>query len=108
VRLRTSQTPNPTSDVVTRVDFVALYERCVASGLKARVFIRYAARKHEVSITCSLSPPTAVDVILLPDAVVVAAATGTTPQPSMTLRHLRPLPTPIAIPFQRIWRHRLR
>jgi hypothetical protein len=110
-RLRTSQSPTPTLDVVTRGDFVTLYERCIASRLKARV---QESRRcpSPVRFHC----PVPLMLSLLPDAVIIvavvaaaaAAATGTLPKPSMALRRLRPLPTPIAIPFQRIWRHRLR
>jgi hypothetical protein len=42
----------------------------------------------------SLLPDAIIIVVVV--AVVTAAATGP-PQPSMTLRRLRPLPTPIAI-----------
>ncbi len=48
--------PSSSTPTVTRGDFVALYERCVASGLKARVTICYTAGQHEVCITCLLSP----------------------------------------------------
>jgi hypothetical protein len=40
---------------VTRDEFLALYERCVASGLKARFTVRYVAGVQEASLTCSLS-----------------------------------------------------
>jgi hypothetical protein len=42
---------------VTRDELLALYERCVASGLKARFAVRYVAGVQEASLTCSLSPP---------------------------------------------------
>ncbi len=45
---------SPTSESISKDDFVALYERCVHAGLKARVTLRYAAGRHEVSLTCYL------------------------------------------------------
>ncbi len=56
-RLRISPMPpsTTTSDVVTRGNFVTLYEQCAACGLKARIAIRYAAGQLEVSLTCPLS-----------------------------------------------------
>jgi hypothetical protein len=46
--------PSATSESISNDDFVALYERCVHTGLKARVALRYAAGRHEVSLTCYL------------------------------------------------------
>jgi hypothetical protein len=42
---------------VTRDEFLALYQRCVASGHKARFAVRHVVGLQEASLTCSLSPP---------------------------------------------------
>jgi hypothetical protein len=44
-------TPQP---AVSSADFSALYERCMANGLKARVVFSHAAGLQVVTITCSL------------------------------------------------------
>jgi hypothetical protein len=49
--------PSTPTATVTRDEFFALYERCVASGLKARFAVRYIAGMQEASLTCSLLPP---------------------------------------------------
>jgi hypothetical protein len=50
-----SQLPTaPASETVSKEDFIALYKRCVHAVLKARVALRYAAGRHEVSLTCYL------------------------------------------------------
>jgi hypothetical protein len=48
--------PSPAA-AVNRDDFLALYERCIAGGLKARFVDRHVAGLQEASLTCSLSPP---------------------------------------------------
>jgi hypothetical protein len=45
----------PTTGSITKEDFVALYEQCKHAGLKARVALRHAAGRHEVSLTCYFS-----------------------------------------------------
>ncbi len=44
-------TPQP---AVSTADFSALYERCMASGLKVCVVFRHAAGLHVITISCSL------------------------------------------------------
>jgi hypothetical protein len=44
----------PTSETFSKDDFVVLNERCMHSGLKARVALLCAAGSHEVSLTCYL------------------------------------------------------
>jgi hypothetical protein len=40
---------------VSRQDFLALYERCIASGLQMRIVFRHQAGNHEISLSCRLS-----------------------------------------------------
>ncbi len=40
--------------VVTAAEFSALYERCMASGLKARLVISHAAGCQAITVSCSL------------------------------------------------------
>jgi hypothetical protein len=47
-------TPQP---AVSTVDFSALYERCLASGLKGRVVYSHATGIQFVTVTCSLPTP---------------------------------------------------
>jgi hypothetical protein len=42
---------------VSRQEFLALYERCIASGLRSRIVFRHQAGSHQVSIPCCLSAP---------------------------------------------------
>jgi hypothetical protein len=46
-----------TSPAVSRLDFLALYERCIDSGLRTRIVIRHQDGSHEISISCRLSVP---------------------------------------------------
>jgi hypothetical protein len=46
-----------TKPAVSRQDFLALYERCIDSGLRSRIVIRYQAGSHEISISCRLCTP---------------------------------------------------
>jgi hypothetical protein len=42
---------------VSRQDFLALYERCIDSGLRARIVFRHQAGSREVLISCRLCAP---------------------------------------------------
>ncbi len=42
---------------VSRQIFLALYGRCIASGLRSRIVFQHQAGSHEVSISCRLSAP---------------------------------------------------
>ncbi len=42
---------------ISRQDFLALYERCITSGLRSRIVFRHQAGSHEISISCRLSAP---------------------------------------------------
>jgi hypothetical protein len=44
---------------VTASDFTALYDRCLASGLKARVTFNYAAGTQVLTVSCNLPAPAA-------------------------------------------------
>jgi hypothetical protein len=46
-----------TKPAVSRQDFLALYERCVDSGLRSRIIFHDQAGYHEISISCCLSTP---------------------------------------------------
>jgi hypothetical protein len=46
-----------TNPAVSRQDFLALYERCIDSGLRTRIVIRHQDGSHEISISCRLSAP---------------------------------------------------
>jgi hypothetical protein len=43
--------------VVTAAEFAALYERCMVSGLKARLVISHAAGCQAITVSCSLPVP---------------------------------------------------
>ncbi len=43
---------------VLRQDFLALYERCIDSGLRTRLLLRHQAGSNEITISCRLSAPT--------------------------------------------------
>ncbi len=43
-----------TQPAVSIVDFSALYERCMASGLKERVVISHAAGAQTITLTCNM------------------------------------------------------
>ncbi len=42
---------------VSRQDFLALYERCIDSGLRTRIVFRHQDSSHEISISCRLCAP---------------------------------------------------
>jgi hypothetical protein len=42
---------------ILRQDFLALYERCIESGLRTRIVFRHQAGSHEISISCRLCAP---------------------------------------------------
>jgi hypothetical protein len=50
---------------VSAADFTELYDRCLASGLKARIIFNHAAGRQTLTVTCHLSSP-----------AVTTAATG--------------------------------
>jgi hypothetical protein len=52
--------------IVSRDDFITLYERCVESGIRARFAVRYTAGRQEVSLSASLSPPLSAFVAPVP------------------------------------------
>jgi hypothetical protein len=51
--------------VVSTAEFSALYERCLASGLKARMFFSHAAGMQIVTVTCSLPTTSATDATVV-------------------------------------------
>ncbi len=54
---RANTSPAVSNPAVSRPDFLALYERCIDSGLRTRIVIRYQDSSHEISISCRLSAP---------------------------------------------------
>jgi hypothetical protein len=54
---RANTSPAVSSPAVSRLDFLALYERCIDSGLRTRIVIRHQDGSHEISISCRLSAP---------------------------------------------------
>jgi hypothetical protein len=46
-----------TKPAVSRQDFLALYERCINSGLRTHIVFRHQDGSHEISISCRLCMP---------------------------------------------------
>jgi hypothetical protein len=67
-----------TQPAVSNAYFSALYEHCLANGLKARVVFSHAAGLQVATITCSL--PT-TSTITATDAAVVIAVDGVVESP---------------------------
>jgi hypothetical protein len=107
--------PEPQPAVITAADFSALYQRCMASSLKARVIISHAAGCQVLTVSCSIPVPAVTDTAAgrrhrrrrrrgrattaaceepaLPSSLPVAAAGGDPPLPALsTPPHTSPTP----------------
>jgi hypothetical protein len=90
---------------VSAADFSALYERCMESGLKARVAFNYVAGLQTVTVTCIL--PASPHQLLQPGGAnaVKGAVEPPLPPPHATascvrsLHHQLPLPQPARTPL---------
>jgi hypothetical protein len=52
VRNGTCLKPSPPVEISSTADFLALYDRCVSSGLKTRISLSNTSGAQEVTITC--------------------------------------------------------
>jgi hypothetical protein len=58
---------------VSAEDFTALYERCLASGLKARVVFSHAAGCQTISVSCTFPVPAVPPPLPVSAAAAIAA-----------------------------------
>jgi hypothetical protein len=68
---------------VTTADFTALYDRCLASGLKARVVFSYVDGHQTLSISCTFPAPASSPPLPESAAAPIAAVEGAVEPPPL-------------------------